>query len=487
MSQEARSSRMLGGRRVRWAVIGVLLALVVAGGGLAGVRSGSTPDRVPALTDEDGHELTLRGFSTAGSAKASPDGLPTLDAADIDREHVDMGTNFVRFLISWRAIEPEPGQYDQDYLDGVAERLDWYAERGYSVMLDMHQDLYSDAIIPGDGTGNGAPTWASHTDGLPVAEQDMWELYYLEPGVIRAFDHFWNTTGEHPELRGHYVDAWTVVAERFADHPAVIAYDLMNEPYGGSVQGPDFEAGPLTALYQETTDAIRSVDEETWLCLEPQAMGVNWGTPTALGRVDDPRDGPARIAYCPHLYPLPLDLGGGYTGFTRSLVHGTVQTWLGNTLRTSDALGGVPVVLGEFGLDTTLPGALDYIDLVYDMADEHGFGVAYWSRDPGSWGPYDPEGNPRNLVDALDRAYPRSVAGELGSVRADVRRLEFEIRPSGDRAASVYLPRSFAPSLPADATVEGAVVDAWDPERRLLELTVDADATRVSIRPAGVP
>lgn len=472
---------------MRWMVIGVLLALVAAGGGLAGVRAGATPDRVPAITDGGGHELTLRGFSTAGSAKASPDGLPTLEAIEIDQEHADMGTNFVRFLISWRAIEPEPGEYDQGYLDGLAERVDWYAERGYYVMLDMHQDLYSDAVIPGEGTGNGAPAWASHTDGLPIGEHDMWELYYLEPGVIRAFDHFWNTTGEHPELRTHYVQAWKVVAERFADHPAVIAYDLMNEPYGGSLQGPDFEAGPLTALYQATTDAIRAVDDTTWLCLEPQAMGVNWGTPTALGRVDDPREGPARIAYCPHLYPLPLDLGGGYTGVTRSLVAGTVQTWLGNTLRTSEALGGVPVVLGEFGLDTTLPRALDYVDLVYDMADEHGFGVAYWSRDPGSWGPYDLEGNPRNLVDALDRAYPRSISGELGRVQADPRRLEFEIRPSGDRAASVYLPRTFAAGKGPDVRIDGAEVDDWDPEQRLLELTVDVDATRVSIGPAAVP
>ncbi|NYF97064.1 cellulase family glycosylhydrolase [Janibacter cremeus] len=478
-----RRDRGPGSRRLRWWSIGLVLALVVAGGALAGARSLSTTEDVPALTDEEGRSLTLRGFSTAGSAKQAPDGLPDLRPADIEAEYADMGTNFVRFLISWRAVEPEPGHYDQAYLDGVAERVDWYAERGYHVMLDMHQDLYGTEIVPSHAVGNGAPGWATHSDGLPIGEHEMWELYYLDPGVIRAFDNFWNTTGEHPELRTHYVGAWEAVAERFADEPAVIAYDLMNEPYGGSLQGPAFEAGPLTSLYQSAADAIRTVDDSTWLCLEPQAMGVNWATPTGLGPVDDPRDGPARIAYCPHLYPLPMDLGSGYTGTTKTLVDGTVQTWLTNTLRTSERLGDVPVVLGEFGLDTTKPGALEYVDAVYDVADDHGFGVAYWSRDPGSWGPYDAEGEPRNLVAALDRPYPRSVAGAVGAIDADEHELTFDVSPSGGLTAEVYLPDDFSPGPGRpEVTVDGGEVSGWDGTRRVLEVMMDPEASEISIR-----
>lgn len=119
-------------------------------------------------------------------------------------------------------------------------------------------------------------------DGYPVGYNDMWELYDVEPGVIRAFDNFWNVTGAHPELTGHYAGAWCAVAERFANNPTVVAYDLMNEPYGGTMQGPIFEAGPLTALCQTTTDAIREVDQKSWVCLEPQALGFNetwfWGS-----------------------------------------------------------------------------------------------------------------------------------------------------------------------------------------------------------------
>src|SRR5690606_8277761 len=126
-------------------------------------------------------------------------------------------------------------------------------------------------------------------------------------------------TGEHPDLMDHYVDAWKAVAERFAANDAVVAYDLMNEPYGGTLQGVAFESGPLTELYQRAADAVRDVDQDTWLCVEPQAFGFNWGLPSALGPIDDARDGDPRIAFCPHLYPLPMDLGDGFTGGSKGL------------------------------------------------------------------------------------------------------------------------------------------------------------------------
>lgn len=465
----------------------VLIAVVVIG--IAGSVVGSPPDdRVaPAITDEQGRTLTLRGFSTAGSAKGTDDGLPTIEPEDIDTEYRDMGTNFVRFLISWRAVEPEPGEYDSDYLDQVAKRVRWYQERGYHVMLDMHQDLYGNQIIPGSGVGNGAPGWATHTDGKSIDAQEQWEFYYLEPGVIRAFDNFWNTTGKHPELREHYVGAWKAVAERFSDSHAVIAYDLMNEPYGGSLQGPQFEAGPLSAMYQDITDAIREVDTDSWLCLEPQAMGVNWGTATGLRAINDPRDGADRIAYCPHLYPLPMDLGGGYDGTTGSLARGSVDTWLDNTLRTSQALGDVPVILGEFGLDTTLPGALEYVRDVYQMADQHGFGVAYWSRDDGAWGPYE-DGEKRNLVGALARPYPRAIAGDIGSISASSTKLTFEVTPDTESSApsEVWLPPTFGKidasgDRVSGVDVDGADVLGWDARGRVLLLQIHDDARTVTI------
>src|SRR5699024_4655489 len=249
--------------RIRF-LLACVAVLVIAGAVAAGVPS--APHTAPRfITDAQGRALVLHGFSTDGGAKTSADGLPNIDEEGVEAEYEDMGTNFVRLLISWRAVEPEPGVYDEEYFDGLEQIINWYDARGYSVMLDMHQDLWGAFEGLSEGAiGNGAPAWATYTDGLPLKERDQWELHYLDPGIVRAFDHFWGTTGEHPELSEHYAGAWQAVAKRFGDHSAVVAYALMNESYGGSDQGPAFEAGTLTQLAQPTTDAIREVHEDTW-------------------------------------------------------------------------------------------------------------------------------------------------------------------------------------------------------------------------------
>jgi len=184
-----------------------------------------------------------------------------------------------------------------------------------------------------------------------------------------------------------------------------------------------------------------------------------------------------------------MDLGEGFSGTSRDLVETTVAAWRSNTLRTAEALGGVPIILGEFGLDTTLPGALDYVDLVYTTSDASGIGIAYWSRDPGPWGPYEEDGTPRNLLTVLDRPYPRAIAGELHTWNSEPDSLEISLTPTADGPATseVYLP---AGGFPDGGVVEGGEVVSWDPELRILRFTIDAGddgeggAQTVVVRPS---
>ncbi|MFG3286239.1 cellulase family glycosylhydrolase [Streptomyces sp. NPDC048111] len=478
----------LGARVGRWgaavSVLAVAAALLVAVG-----PAGAGPVRTASghrwITDDQGRALVLTGLNTASSAKSRPDGLPWIKEGDVQREADALGSNFVRFLIQWRSVEPEPGAYDDGYLDRVAERVRWYGARGIHVMLDLHQDVYGPAV-----KGNGAPAWATEADGLPVAERGQWELKYIEPGTVRAFDHFWGTRPGGRDLRAHYAAAWAHVAARFADDPAVLGYNLMNEPFGGSVQGPAFEAGPLAALYRQTIDAVRAVDRDSWIFVEPEAVSANWGLPSALPYLPDPRgDGEdARIAYAPHLYPLPMDLGGGYTGDTATWVDRTLASWREQTEKTARRLGA-PVLIGEYGLDATLPGAPAYVARVRAMADELGAGTAYWSNDPGSWAPWDQNLRPTALLPVLDRPQPRAVAGDPVAYAwdAESRTLTLSWRPKpgvrGD--TEVYLP---ARSFPHGGLVTGSgVAGAWDSKSRTLHITSGADGaggTSVRIRPA---
>jgi len=338
-----------------------------------------------APTSYDGssqNDELLRGVNSSGTAKDAADAQSWVTPADIAREQALLGTNSVRYLVFWDRIEPQPGRYDQAYLDAVAQRVRWYGDEGFDVVLDLHQDVWGPAV-----GFDGAPDWATLTDGLPAQRQEPWELTYLQPGVLRAFDHFWRTTGRHDDLQASYLAMLGVLADRFADEPAVLGIDVMNEPFGGSLQGPLFEQGPLSAFYQRAIDVVRAVDDDLWVLVEPQAIGVNQGLPSGLRTLTDPRAGDPRIAFAPHLYPLALDLGGGYTD-NQAWVDRSVRLWADRTRATSVRLAA-PLWLGEFGLDGTKPGAPDYVrSVVATVESMDASGFAYWDNSPGPWSPW---------------------------------------------------------------------------------------------------
>ncbi|KAI8866874.1 glycoside hydrolase, partial [Ramicandelaber brevisporus] len=132
------------------------LQLLVGIALLATVAAAAAPFR-----DEFGRTIVLRGFNTAASSKHTADGMPWIRPENVAREARDVGSNFVRYLIQWAHIEPQPGVYNETYLDMTMERVGWYRDNGMHVMLDFHQDLWG-----ANFTGNGAPAWATFTDGF---------------------------------------------------------------------------------------------------------------------------------------------------------------------------------------------------------------------------------------------------------------------------------------------------------------------------------
>lgn len=251
------------------------------------------------ITDEQGRVLVFHGINVMSAAKGDPERVPRIDASDARRIARDWGFDFVRFLIFWDAIEPAPGAYDEAYFARVEERLDLLHAEGLHVMLDMHQDVYSSVFCC-----DGAPAWAVRDDGLPFTLQDQWFLNYYQPAVRRAFDNFWDADGPHADLQEHYVGVWLAVVERLGAHPAVIGYDLMNEPSPGSeddatellleTPNPDgphasFDQNKLHPFYQRLIDAIRTVDTERWIWFETRYGAPGNGMPSYLPPLVDPR------------------------------------------------------------------------------------------------------------------------------------------------------------------------------------------------------
>ncbi|MFC4910459.1 cellulase family glycosylhydrolase [Actinomadura gamaensis] len=470
-------------------------------------------DGLRPITDAQGRTLILRGLNTAGSAKG-PSGLPWIERRNVVGERQKLGSNVVRYLVQWKNVEPSPGRYDDRYLDAVAQRVAWYREQGINVVLDMHQDIYGPAAC--EGSGNGAPAWATFTDGLPCTPQNPWVLTYLQPAVLRAYDNFWNNTGKHPELMRHYAAMWKHVAARFAEDPAVLGYDLMNEPFGGTRQFGFFEGPVLTPFYQRIVTAIRQVDRQKWVFVEPQALGVNEGLGTALGQIRDPRaraalgrlvgqrdrltatglarlsDPSSRLVLTAHFYPGGVDIGGGYTGLLKSLVQAEFVLWRKNMTEAARRLN-TPLWVGEIGaMAFDQPGAADYTRDWLSMADQLRIGWAYWSNDPQADGstetiaPLDRTGDLTEVGKIVARPFPRAVAGTPTKIayNSGTFTLTWRTRPGTSGPTEIWLPATVYPGTPKVTASDRA--HRWDPARRVLSVWNDpAHATHtVTVTPS---
>jgi endoglycosylceramidase len=451
-------------RLARTAAVAVMVLTVAA-------TPAGASGMIPSLTADPGRTLILHGLNTSSSSK-DVSGLPWIKQEDVVRERRDLGSNAVRYLIQWKNVEPRPGAYDETYLDQVARRLAWYRQEGINVILDMHQDVYGPAACK--GAGNGAPSWATFTDGLACTPQSPWVLTYLQPAVLRAYDNLWNNTGKHPELAERYAAMWKHVAQRFRNDPAVLGYDLMNEPFGGSRQFGFFEGPVLTPFYQRVVDQIRSVDAKNWIFLEPQSLGPNQGLDSSLGKVKG-----SRLVLAPHFYPGAVDLGGAYTGSTKALVKVEFAAWKNNMTRLARK-NGWPLWIGEVGaMSMDVPGAPDYTRDWLKLTEDLAIGWSYWSNDLSGdrtgvdtgVGPLDETGL-TEVGEILARPYARAVAGTPTSISYAGNALTVSwTRTSATGPTEIWFPGTTTPRVTTTDRY------AWDAATRTLRVFPTTAAT----------
>jgi endoglycosylceramidase len=415
----------------------------------------------------------------------------------VDRLATDWGFNFVRYLILWDALEPQPGEYSQSYLNKVEDRMDWFAEAGIHVVIDMHQDVYSRVFCC-----DGAPAWAIRDDGLPFFPQPLWQLNYFQPAVTRAFDNFWDYGGPHSDLQDHYVEAWVHVALRLRDHPAVIGYDLMNEPFPGSYtskievlggvdpnnQSAFFEQTLLRPFYERVIHGIRQVDPDAWVFYEPRFAGPANGFPSYIEPLADVRDEP-RLVSSPHFYSFLVDIAGSYTpddpAFPRFI----------ENRRTEMAIQRAPLVIGEWGAVDTTPDIVPFFEHFLRMADAESSGWAFWEYTTGGgFAMLDANGVEKPYMNSLVRAYPQRVAGHPLDYGYDptsrVMTLTFRNVDGVTGPTEIYVPavRHYPGGFEvASSDPDGAWAWSWDPNREIVSLRVDSsqEIHAICVSPAG--
>ena len=203
------------------------------------------------------------------------------------------GFNTVRVPLHWRLFV-EPGAAE----DGSADKFEgpgwplldalvgWCREAGLRVIVDLH-------AAPGGQTG------VNHDDGTGFP------LTFYVP--------------RHRELT---VALWKAIAAHYRDEPAVLGYDLLNEPI--SPYSDEAYLNPrLEPLYREIVEAIRGVDTHHVVLL----AGGQWSTSFAM-------------------FGRPFDANTVYTyhKFWAKPTRDALQSYLNFSKRWN-----VPILIGETG------------------------------------------------------------------------------------------------------------------------------------------
>ncbi len=460
-----------GGNRGLLGILGLALAVRALAGGAPGEgprldgpgvgEVGEPEVGIPAhhWVDGEGRTVLYRGANVNNHAKGDPHHDPGLSEAEWALL-VDSGFTFVRLLVFWEGVEPEEGVWDAGYLARLDERLDALDALGVDVMLDMHQDLW------GEGFGShGAPYWTcdpvNYEEYSPAG--NYWWEGYLTDQVANCFDGLW----ESEELQGHVAESWARLAAVARDHPSVVGYEVMNEPFFGRHEQDEMDQVILPAFYERVIDAIRAVDpcEADGSCrfvaLEP-SLHTNLLWTTSLVFPDR-----EALVFAPHFYPAYAEIGSGWDG-TFDEEGAALDELLGHA-----EASGVPFLLGEYGIFSSDGNEHVYVQTVIDRVEAAGGATAWWSYDRG--GDHmvlTPDGEAGWMMGAFHRPYLHRIPGRILSVEGFPDGMEVVYEPAVDAPAVAIVPLAAG-----EATVTGATVSAKDGVRWTLEAEDDGQET----------
>jgi endoglycosylceramidase len=303
----------------------------------------------------------------------------------------------------------------------------------------------------------------------------------------------WENLYEDPDRRAEQIDGFMYVVERVAGHPALLGYDLLNEPFGKMREGETLitaafrvEATQITPMYQRLTDAIRTVDTESWIFIEPPNL-ASLGVKTNLGPIDDDK-----VVVYPHLYDIGLESGGTYDPASPFLAN--YEAVITHYPETFD----VPMMIGEWGLpDPGIVNSDQYVGGALAMLERVASGWTHftWCKG-GGYCTLDETGAFHPAWQLLVQAWPRAIAGAPTASQWDSDALSLRVtyrdRDGSSGPTEIVVP----PSLYGE---DGFVVESsaaagewsYDYDEETGRLTVDVahdtgTDRAICVSPAGV-
>jgi len=236
----------------------------------------------------------------------------------------DMHLNTVRTFVFWEDLNPAPGVISEHNLEQIEKLMDIAREEGVMIVLALNTghmsggNWYPDWIIKGESDGEG-----------------IYRRILFRPPTLQPLREVRDIYEDEMALDNQILMA-QALARKLKDHPALLYWDLGNEPQYWLVPRTP-QAGQEYVRAQ--VEAIKAIDPH-----HPVALGMgkfaeqsgfhSYGE-KGLAKVED--------LYPVHTYP------SGYYPLTAQVVDKYVTYYAGFENRLSRA-AGIPVQFQEFGM-----------------------------------------------------------------------------------------------------------------------------------------
>ena len=261
------------------------------------------------IVDGAGHpqRLACVGWNGGNSVRPRLSGLNQVSYRNTLSDMVRLGFNCVRVLTSARgALDNTNG-----YLDILDQAIDYAGAIGLRVIVDIHND---------EGGHGTRDNWGT----APVNG-----LWYDKEGASDGTDGGGNvgTIGDADFQR-----AWVNLAARWKDKPAILGYDLINEPHSGKTTWGGYDGTPdsntdIRAMYIRVGNAIHAIDPRPLIMAEGvqnYKAGAYEGDLRGVARWPVTLKTPRKVVYSPHVYPaevsaVPADYGPNWITRMNSL------------------------------------------------------------------------------------------------------------------------------------------------------------------------
>lgn len=482
-----------------------------------------------SLIDEHGRERIFNGINLCDKGGYDPDKKSRQYIYDWDDGLFDtfkkQGINIIRLGVTWDAIEPEKGKYNDVYIESIKRTLDKCEKAGIYAYIDMHQDLYSGW---GNSPGDGAPAWACHTDKYKYKNPRLvWaESYFISKAVHRAFDNFWDNKYGVQEA---YIKMWAHLAQKLDGHPALFGYDIMNEPFLGKDGGKvffkliaslvattltdkriskinlvkkaltkgeavrvldlytadifgkivnktapivnKFDIGRYMPFLDSAAKEVRKVSKDPILFIE-NSYYSNLGIKFAGRPIEIDGKRAENQLFAPHAYDLMVD-----TPAYKYAHNGRVGAIFGRRKKEQEENLKMPLLVGEWGGFSEGTDWLHHIEFLLELFDSNKWSNTYWAYFEG-------------LIDSplwevLNRPYPIAVTGNIESYKHDRDANTFTITYNQD--ADFAVPTEIFAHKPVE-TIETDgeyTVEAIDENASIVKITTGKGKHTVKIKFKG--